>query len=201
MFLKLRYGETFNTTIPAANATASFAYYGNSLYDPRVAIGGHQPYSLDTWTQFYKRYRVFGSKIKVVASHNRTLNESAFNNANGLTLYVVPVTDSTVVQEDALMEMPRVRYRTNWGLYPAKPARVSHYATTRQIWGVSKSTASTNAEFSADMSANPASPWYWWIVASRPDIDFGGLYNQNVYIHVRITYYAVLYDRKWLELS
>lgn len=61
--VKLVYAETVAMTGGGAGATLTYSYRANSIYDPRVAIGGHQPMAHDEWANFYNHYRVIGSKI------------------------------------------------------------------------------------------------------------------------------------------
>jgi hypothetical protein len=205
MFLKLRYAENFAGTMAVGDGQDTWAYRGNSIFDPYAGAGGHAPYSSEQWTNFYKRYRVFGSSIKVTCAYNRSANSSTADNINGINLYVVPVTDSTIVFQSTLDEMPRCRKRFNWATYQNRPSRIKHYATTRQIFGVSKATASTNAEFSAltgptGTGSDPSAQWYWWIAATKP-FDAVSTVVQQLMWRVEITYYVVLYDRKWLDQS
>lgn len=201
MFVKLRYTDFWEGKISANDNAISYAFYGNSIFDPYTAVGGHQPYAMDVWKQLYRRYRVFGSKISVTTQFNKTGNSDLYANLNGINTFVVPVTDSTVVHESTLAEMPRCRYRCNWGVYPNRPSRIKHYASTCQVWGVSKQTAATNAEFSALTTANPAAPWYWWITASRPVTDSPSDTAQPIFFRVTLIYYVVFYDRVWLGTS
>lgn len=201
MFVKLRYTDIWSFTLATGSAGTNYAYHGNSVYDPYVPIGGHQPYAYDVWLQLYARYRVYGSKITVQVFPQRGVNSDIETNTNGLNVYVVPVTDNTVVALNSISEMPRCRYRNALSVYPNRPARVKHYASTAQIWGVSKQTVRTNAEFSASTTANPASTWYWWLVVTRPDNTNGGASPMPINFQVRLTYYVCFYDRIWLAQS
>lgn len=201
MFLKLRYTSNFTATLLAADLGANIAFRGNSIYDPLQSLGGHQPYSYDNWALLYKRYRVRASKITLIAQHSQYSNTSdqATANNNGFTCAIVPVTDDSVVYDQTITEMPRCRVRQNWG-QNIRPLRIKHYATTSQIWGVSKVTAGTNAEFTAPVNNDPASQWYWWIRFERP-VPLAGTATQQIANMARITYYVEFYDRKWLPRS
>lgn len=196
MFLKMRYVDSWSTTV-GAGAGQSYHYNGNSIFDPFAAAGGHQPYGYDQWLAFYSRYRVYGSKISVSFAVQPTLALQQAAN-----LYVVPVTNNSVVSFASLREMPRCRGRMYTPQYARGPARIKHYASTAQIWGVSKATAATNQEFSADMGADPAAPWYWW-VRVQGNSEVANVFSAGTTLNytVILTYYVVLYDRKWLEQS
>lgn len=64
---KLRYVEeiTLDTTVPSltSNGMAVATFRANSCYDPRYALGGHQPRGWDEHTALYREYVVLGSKI------------------------------------------------------------------------------------------------------------------------------------------
>lgn len=197
MFLKLRYTDTDSITLGSAiNTTAIAVWSGNSIYDPFVGVG-HQPYGMDQWTQFYGRYRVYGSKIRAEAYLEQVRDDQS--NYNGFQFGVVP-NASAVVDATVLNEMPRCRWRWSTAFYSKHP-RISHYASTAQIYGVSKQTASTNAEFSASTTSDPAAPWFWYVWMRKLDDTAGATADLPLKYRVTITYYVVLYDRKWLTRS
>lgn len=69
--VKLRYVS--QTTINAGVGNiASHVIRANGLYDPTVAVGGHQPLGFDEWSQLYSNYTVIGSRCKVTASTGAT---------------------------------------------------------------------------------------------------------------------------------
>lgn len=198
MFIKFRYQDNYTATGTTAS-TQTWVWRGNSLHDPYQGAGGAQPYQFDQWKQFYHRYRVYGCKIvvKVWCTPNPGLNL-----IQGNTLYVIPVTDNSVFDAYSLPELPRCRQRVLMPQYAGRPTVIKSYASTAQIWGLSKNTVRTNAEFTAPQSADPASQWYWIsrIQGQNPTTavsDGTVTYNWQV----RLVYYACLYDRVWLTRS
>ncbi len=59
---KLRYATsvTFN---PGAGATQNIFILANGLFDPEVAVGGHQPLGFDQYMAFYDHFKVESSHI------------------------------------------------------------------------------------------------------------------------------------------
>lgn len=63
--MKLKYGIGNITLAHGALDTIYDLYRGNGLYDPEVAVGGHQPRMFDQMCLFYQSYLVLGSKISI----------------------------------------------------------------------------------------------------------------------------------------
>lgn len=199
MFVKLKYVDTGTLTIPLGLGAAVYAIWrGNSIYDPYAGVGGHQPYGTDQWAQFYKRYRVYGSRIRFQVIQYNTANANV--NYNGFRATVVPY-DGTSGFDATLAEMPRARSRWHNSFYAGRPCTVKHYASTAQIYGVSKQTARTNAEFTGTTTSDPASQWYWFCALQKLDDNAVSATNVQVNYQFTITYYVCLYDRKWLDYS
>lgn len=57
-----------------ATSTTSVTFRANGLYDPTVAIGGHQPYLYDQVSPLYDHYLVKASRIKLTIS-NTAVND------------------------------------------------------------------------------------------------------------------------------
>jgi len=60
----LRYVESF-TLVAATGALAIYQYRTNSLFDPNLTAGGHQPYGFDQMKTYYASYLVTRSRISV----------------------------------------------------------------------------------------------------------------------------------------
>lgn len=59
-------GEDLNLIIPPGQARSNVIMYrANSLYDPYVGLGGHQPRGFDQLIALYSRFIVYKSKIRV----------------------------------------------------------------------------------------------------------------------------------------
>lgn len=60
-FVKMRYVTRIPLTTGVAVVSAQFR--ANSIFDPEVALGGHQPMGHDTMSTLYNHYTVVGSKL------------------------------------------------------------------------------------------------------------------------------------------
>lgn len=61
---KLKYSVYLDVN-PAANSYQVYKFGANCLFDPEIALGGHQPNPFDQLMAFYKKSTVIGSKITV----------------------------------------------------------------------------------------------------------------------------------------
>lgn len=61
-YCKLRYVVTESITGPAVGAIVVRQYRANGMYDPEVAVGGHQPFGFDQLMGQYHHFTVIKSK-------------------------------------------------------------------------------------------------------------------------------------------
>jgi len=83
--LSLRYVENFSLNTGAATV-ATAVYSMNGLFDPSIAIGGHQPMFFDTYMKIYQRYRVNRAYITFIAldTHVTPTSYQVAGNTTGL---------------------------------------------------------------------------------------------------------------------
>lgn len=62
---ELSYAEYFSMN-PTLGGTTSTLFLANGLFDPYVALGGHQPHGFDYLNLIYENYQVLSSTIEVV---------------------------------------------------------------------------------------------------------------------------------------
>ena len=80
---KVTMTHKYKTTI-SGNATGVLDYFhfrANGMFDPEVALGGHQPMYFDQMSALYDHWTVIGSKIKV------TITRTGVNANDGIPLY------------------------------------------------------------------------------------------------------------------
>ncbi len=58
----LTYADIISTDISSNN---HFYYRANGMYDPDVAVGGHQPYGFDQMMTYYKHFHVIGARARM----------------------------------------------------------------------------------------------------------------------------------------
>ena len=66
----LRYYATFTLNPPAGGQADTKIFRANGLYDPEVAIGGHQPRGFDQYMAMYDHYTVTKATAKVYFDNN-----------------------------------------------------------------------------------------------------------------------------------
>lgn len=69
----LRYVETTNVAC-TTGVLNEILWRANGIYDPRVAVGGHQPMGFDQWSVLYNHYVVVGSKITIKVINDTTVS-------------------------------------------------------------------------------------------------------------------------------
>lgn len=65
LLVRMRYVQEIGIDC-AIGIVAIDTFRANSIYDPYVPLGGHQPMGADQWSAFYGRYTVIGSKISAI---------------------------------------------------------------------------------------------------------------------------------------
>lgn len=74
MVIKMPYFEIFSTSIANGTLAAAYQFKVNSIFDPYLTGGGHQPLGRDTWAAIYNYYKVLETRISVIVTSNQILN-------------------------------------------------------------------------------------------------------------------------------
>jgi len=175
--------------IAPSSAIGQYTFRGNSTFDPDYTSTGHQPYYRDQLAAIYSRYRVYGSRITVSA-----VNEQA---SSALQITVIPY--STVfpfVTGTYPLEYPHAKAMPLLGVGAILPHTVTHKISTTKILGL-RPREILDQDYSALVGANPASEWYWLVVAQ----DLTGAQNVETSFQVIITYDVEFYDRAEVSSS
>lgn len=184
-FVKLKY-TLINLSFGGASLVSN-DLFGNSLYDPEVAIGGSQPTGYQQLINFYERYKVHGSKVKVqpiVASGS---------SANAVVRwYLLPSASSTIPTDYAnAVNQPYTRKLITGTRDGKNTGVMKQYMSTKKMFGL----ATLNDEdYGAVVNGNPALLWYWQTVANI--YNGTGTIETGVYADIEITYYCEFYRRK-----
>lgn len=187
--VKLRYAQQVSL-YQAGTYFDSHIFQGNSCYDPDSSGLGHQPMGFDEWGAFYNKYMVNASKIEI--TFTTTGSTSGANTA----LSLLPTTDSAYTPSWSSFTEARLGKSTIIGPYTGQGIRrLSHYESTRKIWGDNNNLEET--DYGANFGSNPNKPWYWKIMAETLDSSNMTTINANVVI----TYYVTLFDRISLPQS
>lgn len=180
----LKYMEVV-TLSPGANFF-EYIFTGNGLFDPNVTGTGGQPAGYDQWANFYTKYLVLGSKIKLTV-----VNNSATNNA---AISVFP-TDQTsgVVDFSSATAQPYSRWNVINFTGSISKMTLRNSIMTSKVWG---KDCRYDDLFTATVSNNPSNIWYWCI---NGDSQPGG--NISVTLYVEIFYKTMFFKRVAPDLS
>lgn len=181
IFVKLKYSESFNL---AATTFVDTLFRGNSVFDPRFAVGGQSATGFAQWTGFYFRFCVLASSIRA-----QFFNDAGPPSHPRLTTY--PTRSATaLVATNNPEELSYARYRDGHHADSSRSTfRVKNYMTTKKI--IPNANVLSNIEFHGTSSANATQEWYWHVALQELD----GVNNLSGWLNVYITYYVVFYDR------
>lgn len=181
VFAKLTYVERLEPSIGGAIGTLVFA--GNSIFDPNVSGGGHQPLYRDQYAAVYNQYRVLGSSIKVDVinvSNNSSLIWCIEPNTS-----IGSPTDISQIYEQSRAGAPKIV-----PVASRISSRLKKYSSTRKVCGLTKAQ-SNDSELSSQMGGNPNNLWYWNLFFQSAD-------NTSVVdcvVMVKLVYYVQFFDR------
>lgn len=183
-FVKLQFSDvprTFNSTGPGIFYDT---YQGNSVYDPRVAVGGSSAQMLSFYTLIYQKYCVLGAKIKV----QFLSGSAAATRTVGFLPYPGGSTISSGLTANQLLTQPYCRWKL---LGPVSSSRsvttMTQYMSSKKIFG--KDIVNLE-EYASVTNTNPALGWYWQVFSEGTDTAVN-----NVTYQVSMTLYVKMFDR------
>jgi hypothetical protein len=152
--VKLPFTQTL-TPGTTSGGLYSYQYRGNSCFDPDYTGTGLQPNGFDQWTAFYNMYVVLGSEIIV---------EYLASTQAAMEIVVVPAFNTALPANTK--EAAGWRYaRTQLAIPTGNGVKVTMRSrmSTATICGVPDEEVMFGPDFSAAISASPASlqTWYW----------------------------------------
>lgn len=159
----------------------------NSLFDPEVTIGGHQPMGFDQWAAMYNRYLVTGMAYDI-SYVNNIVGGGASNSTNMYAQFLPNVTSPEPL-EQSLRERPFVKRGILAPLGHSR--RMKGYAACKTIFGV-KNITTTDTQYAAVVTQDaPISAGFYVYSSSSPP----GMAHDCT-AKIDLTYYAIFYDRK-----
>lgn len=107
-FKTLRYiaQKTLTANPIASQYGQSAIFRANGIYDPDVALGGHQPMGFDQLMQYYKKYTVVRSRIRVMYSPDAVGNTDPVSVAVNLSRDYTDLLAITLGAWESLLEQP-----------------------------------------------------------------------------------------------
>jgi hypothetical protein len=152
---QLRYTDVFQ--LVATSTAVARVYGGNCLWDPYLAVGGHQPSNFDNWTRLYGFYTVLG--VRATLSYFNDTTSSAQPAAWGVSLSYDGSLVSTYPNVPSLIEQPQTRVaRVPAGIVNGPLAPPVKIAQTVGPWfGASPEEVLSQATYRGTSSTNPPS--------------------------------------------
>lgn len=157
----------------------------NSIYDPDQTGGGGQPTGHDQWAYFYSKYRVHQCTVKaycVAATVAHTIAVGPTNSTASSTYIGDRAEDPRALTGMANSGGPEKNFNQTFDM--------------RALFGVSKELFGQD-EYGAAFSTNPASTYYYEIVA----FNMLGMSTGHVYATIELEYIVELYERNDLAPS
>jgi len=200
-FAKLRYVSHEKLTGPAAAAIVVKEYRANGMFDPQVALGGHQPYGFDQLMSQYFHFTVLKSVMEVEnlntlyaqnvvllgALHQETGAVTAAFNAGGA---------------NGVREMPALSSDTVMNVYGGYQQRYRNAYITfdaTKVFGKSAWNLIGDSRFQGNETADPSEDAYFTVAMYSPSgaDESGRTYD----FKVTITYYAAFTEPRWFTTS
>lgn len=199
-FAKLKYVEHYTTNGPAANAIVTKEYRANDLYDPRYAIGGHQPYGFDQIIAQYYHFTVLKSVCKVtIEGAQQYVDVLAIlqcYNAAGIpaAMYAAAAAGQG---NDTLRELPMTSKDIiiTIGEYKEQTRMQFLTADMTKIFGKTAWNLIGDSRFQGNDGASPAEDCFFGITLYSPTYSDQSAKAFNV--KVEIDYYACFTEPRW----
>lgn len=169
-----------------------------------------QPLFWDQFSDWYERYTVLGSSCSCTPwpGGGTGVNGRVAQATDMCEYALVPTQSVNVAAFSAyrpyiLAQYPKVKLgRSSLGY--TRGRRFRAYCSTASLYGKTKKWIAQDANFEGPMqsSTDPASEWFWLIVASAP-FDNNTMTGSNVYnvLEVKLTYYVRLFQRGFIPYS
>jgi len=198
-YAKLKYVVHTNGAGSGVNAAVSYQYRANGMFDPEVAMGGHQPYGFDQLMAQYEHYTVLKSTIEleiVDLTDDSTQNFMlSVHQALG-----APAAAFAAGGSNGLNEMPIVSkvLIPNTGIVQTRHRNAKLSANMPKIFGVTAQAMIGDSRFQGDFGADPTEDCYYGVTYYTPT---GTAEAKSNMFKVTIIYYAVFTEPKWFTTS
>lgn len=181
---KLKYMDYFNLATGGAAAFQTTSFRANGAYDPVAGVGGGSCSGFSQLAAIYGKYKVIGSRIRIMAYNTcaSPIIISIFARGSSGSAPGSP----TEVQQKSFEFGRDVRAKTlvPYGSGTGYPrCSLSFYRTTKSIEG---NQSVTDEDYSATTGTNPLKGTYWDVNLCSLD---GAAFNTTANAVIQITYY------------
>jgi hypothetical protein len=170
----------------SVGSSQSYAFRGNGPYDPNATGVGYQPVGYDELSTFYFKYFVIGARITITYVNNSVVPIQ-------MAVVAAP-SSSTVTSYDQAMIYPGRKLKMFDGYTRGGNSYGTLSATQRSLSVLGRSY---DDNFSADVSANPSSQWYFLILFQTAD----QATSVSGELQVQVYYDTLFFNRKYVGLS
>jgi hypothetical protein len=194
-YVKMRYCDTI--TITPSVLLNEYVLRMNGIFDPDYQIGGHQPLGHDQWAQFYNKYVVYRSDIRLKFCID---NNTAIPGGLGLYMSSSPTTGAVSViqlQEQGHSTVKILSPTTNGNAFTLNNTLRLNY-NAKKWHNVTNVSDNTNLE--ADFGADPVDETYCVIFYGAMDENASSA-PSPITINYEINYYVLCKDVKELSTS
>lgn len=204
LFVKMTYDDWLFAAMGAVGQGTT-AWRGNSVFDPYLAAGGHQPRYFDVLAGLYDQYVVHASRISVFfqmyndtdAAVNRPMVVGVMPLEGSAT--IVPTTGGVGSYSYAtdITERQYCKWKIAKRYTPqvnGSTIRLRHFMTTRKLLGEKR----LDSAYDVDVSTNPADAYSWIWQISWANVDQANYApTDDFFIYVRLTYYVEFKTRAY----
>lgn len=197
-FARLKYVKVENTPSFTAGNIALLEYRANGMYDPEVALLGHQPYGFDQLMAQYQHFTV----ISATCTAEMLINDTNQNQHWRLFVYTTPGTPNTAFAAGGLNGMLEMPVQSQ-GVGKVTGDHLEQYRTIRtscyvpKFAGKSVSGLIAESDYSGTDSADPVKQFYFGLVGWEPALGPGA----STYLKVTVVYNAVFTDPRFFTTS
>lgn len=196
---RLKYVSHHTSAGVGAGAINTIEYRANGMYDPEVAVGGHQPYGFDQLMAQYYHYTVIGATFEVECQthtdspqiwmcmlYNNTGTAASAYAAGGVNgLNEMPVVSRSMHLNSVTPVMAQFRSQ-------------KLYASMSKIFGKTNANLIGDARFQGSDAADPDEQTYFALVGYVPN---GAQSEIGAFFKIKIIYTAVFTEPRFFTTS
>jgi len=182
----LPYSTTLKLTKAAGTYLATEVFRANSMYDPEVAVGGHQPRGFDQLMTMYDHFTVYGCKITATFVNPVT--------ASQLPMYAfILVTDNAAPTLPTMVDVCEYPKTTYALIHPTQGGGdnvLRNYFNIKD-WFKGKSWLDASQLRGTDAS-DPSEEYNFVVGIGDPDQITAGTAMSDIQVQVKLEYFAIL---------